>query len=137
MPLAPLILSGAPVPAAFTSLNLLQSTAANMGAAAGISVRPGKQLVGDIKFSTVTTTETMAVSATDVSSGATIPASALWVIDLSTGNQVHPTALATGNYSIPFWQGNRIIGSLIFTKSAAVNAGSVAVAAPYDFPANL
>ena len=137
MPLAPEALSTIPGPAAFTSLTLLQSTAANMGAAAGVSIRPGKQLVGDIKFSTVTTTETMAVSATDVSSGATIPASALWVVDLSTGNPVHPTALATGNYSIPFWQGNRIIGSLIFTKSAAVNAGSVAVAAPYDFPANL
>lgn len=110
------------------------STAADFGAAAGIALKESRALMGDIMIKLVTTTETTAISATDWG-GSTI--TAVTVIDDSTGNPVSATALASGTYRIPVDGGATVYRSLIFTKSAAVNAGTAVVSAPYQLNANL
>lgn len=110
------------------------ATAANFGAAAGIALKESSALVGDIMIKLVTTTETTAISAKDWG-GSTI--TAVTVIDDSTGNEVSATALATGTYRIPVDKGAGLYQSLIFTKSAAVNAGTAVVSAPYQLNANI
>lgn len=123
------------LPIVACTLGLLgPSTAANFGAAAGIALKESNVLLGDIMIKLVTTTETTAISATD-SGGATV--TAVTVIDDSTGNPVSATALASGTYRIPIDGGAALYRSLIFTKSAAINAGTVVVSAPYQLNANL
>lgn len=113
---------------------LLSSTAANMGAAAGIALPESSAILGDIVIQTVTTAETIAVSGKD-RGGATI--TAVEVINAATGNPVSATALASGTYYIPADRGANLYQSLIFTKSAAVNAGAVSCWVPTDFNANV
>lgn len=110
------------------------STAANFGAAAGIALNPSEGLVSDILIKLVTTTETTAISAKDWG-GSTV--TAVEVINEATGNPVSATALATGTYRIPMDRGGALYQSLIFTKSAAVNAGTAVVSCSYDQQANL
>lgn len=125
----------APVVVPFVSL-LGPSTAANFGAAAGIALNPSEGLLSDIYIKLVTTTETTAISAKDWG-GATIAAANLLVVDASTGRQSTAAALATGTYYLPLDAGAGVIQSLIFTKSAAVNAGTAIVSCSYDQQANL
>lgn len=127
--------SSANLPLVQCTLGLLgPATAANFGAAAGIALKESSALVGDIMIKLVTTTETTAISAKDWG-GSTI--TAVTVIDDSTGNEVSATALATGTYRIPVDKGAGLYQSLIFTKSAAVNAGTAIVSAPYQLNANI
>jgi len=123
----------APVVVPFLGL-LGPATAANFGAATGIALNPSEGLVSDIVIKLVTTTETTAISAKDWG-GSTI--TAVLVLDASTGREVSATALATGTYIIPHDKGAGVYQSLIFTKSAAVNAGTAVVSCSYDQRANL
>jgi len=127
--------SSANLPLVQCSLGLLgPATAANFGAAAGVALKESSALMGDILIKLVTTTETTAISAKDWG-GSTV--TAVTVIDDSTGNEVSATALATGTYRIPVDKGAALYQSLIFTKSAAVNAGTAVVVAPYQLNANI
>lgn len=127
--------SSANLPIVSCTLGMLgPSTAANFGAAAGIALKESSALMGDIMIKLVTTTETTAISATDWG-GSTV--TAVTVIDDSTGNPVSATALASGTYRIPVDAGAALYRSLIFTKSAAVNAGTAVVSAPYQLNANI
>lgn len=112
------------------------STAANFGAATGVALEPSNGLLSRITINLVTTAETTAISATDWG-GATIAAANLLVINAANGRQVAASALATGTYYIPLNQGAGVLRSLIFTKSAAVNAGTAVVSCAYDQQANL
>jgi len=112
------------------------ATAANFGAATGIALQPSEGLVSNIVIKLVTTTETTAISAKDWG-GSTIAAANLLVLDASTGREVAASALATGTYILPVDKGAGVIQSLIFTKSAAVNAGTAIVSCAYDQQANL
>ncbi len=125
----------APVVVPFLGL-LGPATAANFGAATGIALNPSEGLVSDIVIKLVTTAETTAISAKDWG-GATIAAANLTVLNATTGRQVVASALASGTYIIPINQGAGVIQSLIFTKSAAVNAGTAIVSCAYDQQANL
>ena len=127
--------SSANMPLVQCTVGLLgPATAANFGAAAGVALKESSALVGDIMIKLVTTTETTAISAKDWG-GSTI--TAVTVIDDSTGNEVSATALATGTYRIPIDKGAGVYQSLIFTKSAATNAGTAVVTAPYQLNANI
>jgi len=102
------------------NMTLFVSTAA----AVGTITSPMPYQWGDMKISTVSTAETIAITA---STDGTNYSATLIPFDLSTGLD-HPTgALATGNYVLPV----RIHGAFQFfkfTKSGAVNPSSVAVA---------
>lgn len=129
--------SSANLPLVQCTLGLLgPSTAANFGTAAGVALKESSALVGDIMIKLVTDTETTAISAKDWG-GSTITAATLYVIDDSTGNPISAASLASGTYRIPIDAGAGLFQSLIFTKSAAVNAGTAVVSAPYQLNANI
>jgi len=94
-------------------------------------------LLSDITIKLITTTETTAITARDWG-GSTIAAASLLLLDATTGNEVTSSAaLASGTYILPHDKGAGLIRELVFTKSAAVNSGTVAVFAMYDQNANL
>lgn len=129
--------SSANQPIVACTLGLLgPSTAADFGTAAGVALKESSALCGDIMIKLVTDTETTAISALDWG-GSTVTAATLYVIDESTGNPISASALASGTYRIPLDAGAGLFQSLIFTKSAATNAGTVVVSAPYQLNANL
>lgn len=131
----PELRSSANIPFCKTITSLLgPATAANFGAAAGVALQPSAALLSDITIVLVTTTETTAISAKDWG-GSTI--AAVEVVNAATGNPVSATALASGTYTIPADRGASLYQSLIFTKSAAVNAGTAVVSAAYDLQGNL
>ena len=82
--------------------------------------------VGDIVFSTVSTTDTIAVTASY--DGTNYEAALVGVIfDESTGLPVTSSALPTGNYRIPY-RFHQAFQTFKFTKSGTTAVASLAVA---------
>jgi hypothetical protein len=103
---------------------------AGTAAAVGTLTSPIPYQFGDMKISTVSTAETITITAS--SDGVNYSATLL-PFDLATGLDHATGALATGNYVLPF----RLHSSFQFfkfTKSGAVNTGIVAVARITQIP---
>lgn len=93
-------------------------------AAVGTLTRGMPYIYGDMKISTNSTAETIAITASN--DGVNYSATLL-PFDLSTGLDHTTGALATGNYVIPY-RLHSAFSFFKFTKSGAVNPSSVAIA---------
>lgn len=95
---------------------------------AGTDYNLPNKAVGDIVFSTVSTTDTIAVTASTDGTNYETAASLIGVIfDESTGLPVTTSALPTGNYRIPY-RYHQVFQTLKFTKSGINAVASLSVA---------
>ena len=102
------------------SLSLFVATAAAVGT---LTRSPIPYIYGDLYISTVSTAETIAITAS--TDGVNYSATLL-PFDLTAGLDHATGALATGNYKIPYRMHTPFM-FFKFTKSGAVNPASVAV----------
>lgn len=122
-----------PVVSAFLA-SLPPATATATGT---VTLNPSGALLSDILIRLdVAGAETYSISGKTFG-GDTVAAAAFPLTQVTTGNPIAATALASGYYTVPVDRGGSIFQSIIFTKSAAIQIGSASVACAYDVQGNL